>query len=62
MSLPDEIEKIGHALKVKKLAKLLNVSEKLIYDQAKSGRIPSFKIGGARRFDPQALAAWLRRQ
>lgn len=62
MSLPDEIENIGHALKVQELAKLLNVSEKLIYEHAKAGRIPSFKIGDARRFDPKAVAEWLRRQ
>jgi excisionase family DNA binding protein len=62
MNLADQIEKIDHALKAQEVAVLLNVSPQLIYEQAKAGRIPSFKVGFNRRFDPKAVAEWLRRQ
>jgi excisionase family DNA binding protein len=60
-SLPDRIEEFGHALTAAELADLLAVSPITIVKHAKSGRIPSFRIGSCVRFDPRAVAAWLRK-
>jgi excisionase family DNA binding protein len=60
-SLADQIEKTGHALTAKELAVLLAVSRITIFKHAKAGRIPSFRIGTCVRFDPRAVAQWLRR-
>ena len=60
-SLPDQIERIGHAITASELAKLLAVSKVTIFKQAAAGRIPSFRVGTCVRFDPKAVANWLRR-
>ncbi len=59
--LPDQIERIGHALTAAELATLLAVSRITIFKLAKSGRIPCFRIGTCVRFDPRQVANWLRR-
>src|SRR4029453_10839250 len=43
----------------RQVAELLGVHENWVYDQASNGALPSYKIGGARRFDPQELRTWL---
>jgi excisionase family DNA binding protein len=60
-SLADRIEGFGHALTAVELAELLAVSRITIFKQAKAGRIPSFRIGTCVRFDPRAVANWLRK-
>jgi excisionase family DNA binding protein len=60
MSLADQIEKIGRALTAEELARLLSVSRITIFKHAASGRIPSFRVGTCVRFDPRAVAQWLR--
>jgi excisionase family DNA binding protein len=60
-SLPDQIEKIPHALTAVEIAELLGVSRILIYKLAKANRLPCFRIGGCVRFDPRQIAQWLRR-
>lgn len=62
MSIPEQIEQAGHALTADELSTILNVSRITIFKQAKAGRIPSFRIGTCVRFDPKAVAAWLRGQ
>ena len=62
LSLADRIERFGHALNARQLAALLAVSTIVIYKLAKSNRIPSFMIGSCVRFDPRAVANWLRGQ
>ena len=59
-SLPDQIEGIPHALTAAELATLLAVSRITVFKLAKAGRIPCFRIGSCVRFDPRAVAAWLR--
>jgi|SRR5215469_10222547 len=61
-SLVERIERTGHALNANELAQLLNVSRITIFKHAAAGRIPAFRIGTSVRFDPKALADWLRRQ
>ena len=61
MSLADKIEKIGRAITAKELAGFLRVSEITIFKHAAAGRIPSFHVGTCVRFDPRAVANWLRK-
>lgn len=44
---------------VRQVAELLGVHENWVYDQAASGQLPSYKIGGTRRFDPDELRDWI---
>jgi excisionase family DNA binding protein len=60
VSIADQIEKTGHALTADQLARVLNVSKVTVFKQAKAGRIPCFRIGVSVRFDPHAVAKWLR--
>src|SRR5258708_40167760 len=62
LSLADRLEKFGRALTATQLASLLAVSRIVIYKLAKSNRLPSFRIGTCVRFDPKAVAIWLRGQ
>jgi excisionase family DNA binding protein len=50
------------ALTVPEIAELLNISERQVYKLAADYRIPCFKIGGSIRFDPAAIADWLRQK
>lgn len=58
--LADVIEATNHALTAVELARVLNVSKITIFKQARAGRIPSFRVGTCVRFDPHAIAKWLR--
>jgi excisionase family DNA binding protein len=60
-SLPDQIERIHHALTAAELAQWLAVSRITVFKLAKAGRIPCFRIGTCVRFDPRAVATWLRK-
>jgi excisionase family DNA binding protein len=61
-SLPDQIERISHALTATELAEWLAVSRITVFKLAKAGRIPSFRIGTCVRFDPREVAKWLRQR
>jgi excisionase family DNA binding protein len=61
LTLAERIERIEGAMTADKLAELHGVSKITIFKQAKAGRIPSFRIGTCIRFDPRAVANWLRR-
>jgi excisionase family DNA binding protein len=61
LSLANRIERMGRALTADELAQMLTVSRITIFKQAKAGRIPSFRVGTCVRFDPRAVAQWLRR-
>jgi excisionase family DNA binding protein len=50
------------ALTAKELAEMLNVSKGTIFKLAAAGRIPSFRIGTAVRFDGRLVIEWLRKQ
>lgn len=60
LRLADRIERIGRALTADELAQMLTVSRITIFKLAKAGRIPCFRIGTCVRFDPRAVATWLR--
>ena len=58
--LAQQIEGIRRAITASEVAALLSVSPITVYKMAKAGRMPSFRVGTAVRFDPRALAQWLR--
>ena len=43
----------------RQVAELLGVHENWVYDQAVSGILPSYKIGGTRRFLSDELRGWI---
>ena len=61
LSLADRIERIERALTASELAEMWTVSRITVFKHAKAGRIPSFRVGACVRFDPRAVARWLRR-
>ena len=44
---------------VRQVAELLGVHENWVYDHAASGDLPSYKIGGARRFIREEVFGWI---
>ena len=48
-------------LKVTEVAEILGISKVKVYDLLKHG-LPSVKIDGARRIQPEKLQAWIERQ
>ena len=60
-SLPDQIKRIPHARTAAELAQWLAVSPLSIYKVARANRLPCFRIGSCVRFDPRAVATWLRK-
>jgi excisionase family DNA binding protein len=60
MKLVEILKSKTGALKVAEVAELFGVTAQHIYKMAASGRIPSFRISGSVRFDPDELAAWLK--
>jgi excisionase family DNA binding protein len=54
------IEKMPGALTVPELADLLGFSRTTMYDMVARGVIPYIKIGTSIRFDPVAVARWVR--
>lgn len=47
---------------VDEAARYLGIKPKTLYRKAAEGVVPSFKVGGALRFSPAALAEWRRAQ
>lgn len=62
MKLLDILSKRTTALKVAEVAEMLGVTQQHVYKMAASGQLPSFRVAGAVRFDPDDLAQWLRRK
>ena len=60
MRLVETLKSRTGALKVSEVAKLFGVTPQHIYRMAASGSIPSFRISGSVRFDPDEVAAWLK--
>lgn len=58
-SIINELASRARMMTVDEVSELLNTSTDTIYRMARRKQIPSAMIGGSRRFDPAALAAWL---
>jgi predicted DNA-binding transcriptional regulator AlpA len=54
------IESKRRALQANELADLLRMKRSTIYQQTKTGFIPSIRINGSVRYDCFAIAEWLR--
>jgi excisionase family DNA binding protein len=48
------------AMTVADVAEILTISQRQVYKLVEDGKLPSFRLGGAIRFDPHLLANWLR--
>ena len=59
MTLIEKLEGKSEALRANDLAVLFDVTPQHIYKMAARGTIPSFRVAGAIRFDPQEVARWL---
>ena len=46
-------------LDVKEIAEILNVKPSTVYQWAELRQIPSFKLNGALRFDPDDINKWI---
>jgi len=60
MKLIETLRSRTRALKVAEVAELFGVTPQHIYRMAANGSIPSFRISGSVRFDPDEMAAWLK--
>ena len=58
--LASRIERLPGLLTVKQLVPLIGMSRTTIYEYVTTGRIPYIRIGTMIRFDPYAIATWLR--
>ena len=61
MSIIEMLERQTKVLRARDVARIFEVTPQHIYKMAASGKIPSFRVAGAIRFDPQELANWLRK-
>ena len=61
MTLAEQLEARTTALTVGEVATILNVSERQIYKLAALNELPCLRVGGAVRFEPSAIADWIRR-
>jgi excisionase family DNA binding protein len=59
MNLVERLKTQTRVLRAAELALLLEVTPQHIYKLAATGRMPSFRIARAIRFDPQQVATWL---
>ena len=59
MKLVETLKSRTGALKVAEIARLFGVTPQHLYRMAANGSIPSFRISGSVRFDPDEVAAWL---
>jgi excisionase family DNA binding protein len=59
LHLGDDLAGRTTALTVSEVAKILSVSERQVYKLAALDELPSFRVGGALRFDPAAITAWI---
>jgi excisionase family DNA binding protein len=61
-TIAEHLESLDHCLQAPELARILGIHRITVYKLAAAGEIPSFRIASAVRFDPRAVAKWLRAQ
>jgi excisionase family DNA binding protein len=62
LTVADQIQDVDHALDATELARLLGCCRVTIFNHARAGRIPCFRVGTLLRFNPGEIAKWLRSQ
>lgn len=60
MSSPATVHPFESLWKVADVARYLGLSRSWVYQRAESGELPSLKVGGALRFEPEAIRAYAR--
>ena len=60
ISLALRLERLKHALTAHEVAEILSISPGQVYKMAASRKLPSLRIAGSVRFDPGAIAEFLR--
>lgn len=60
VGITDRIEGMPHALTVRELKALLQVSDQTIYRMIADHTIPFLTVRNSYRFDPKQIAEWLR--
>ena len=58
MRIVEILETRRQAMRVSEVATLFCVTPQYIYKMAVNGHLPSLRIAGAIRFDPQGLVNW----
>jgi hypothetical protein len=61
-SILEQLEASNKTLDAKRVAVILGISEKKLYQDAEKGRIPCIRIGVTVKFDPATLSYWVRCQ
>jgi excisionase family DNA binding protein len=61
-SIADQIERTQHALNVRDLMAILQVSDQTIYRMIADQTIPFLTVRNSYRFDPKQIAEWLRQR
>ena len=51
----------GDVLTIEEVARYLRLSEAKVYELARTGSIPAFRIGKSWRFDRELLKEWVRK-
>lgn len=62
LTLVERIRRSKSGLSAKELAAILGCTSRNIQAKAKSGKIPSYRVFGAVKFDPVCTADWLQRR
>jgi excisionase family DNA binding protein len=62
VGITDRIERMPHALTVRELKTLLQVSDQTIYRMIADKTIPFLTVRNSYRFDPKQIAEWLRQR
>jgi excisionase family DNA binding protein len=61
-TIADQVERIPHALTVRDLKAILQVSDQTIYRMIADQTVPFFLVRGSYRFDPMEIGKWLRQR
>ena len=61
-TIADQVEHIPHALTVRDLKAILQVSDQTIYRMVADQTVPYFLVRRSYRFDPKQIAEWLRKR
>lgn len=59
-TVADDLASKRKLIGARELAEVLNIDKQTIWRMAKRGLLPSVRLGGRVRFDPRAIADWLR--
>jgi excisionase family DNA binding protein len=57
-----ELDRYSSLMTVDEVATLLRISKFTVYRMVRLRQIPSFVVGGSRRFDPKSISYWLRKK